>query len=540
MLATFRPVIAFAAALALCTACTERSPSTAPTTATDGANAIGNGEVTTAEPNTTNVPIPVMAAACTTGAADVNVTITSKAGPAGQSSPKAFTNKILSINIDDLIATDYMPSFNSTFVAYLAALKPGMLRWPAGYDSQTYQFDANKTYVASTSQGSDKSLTPDFIDQYLALCKAVGAAPYIGINALNGSTENAAQLVRYLNVTKKAGVKWFHIGNEPDVDVTDTASQTAAYAAKFLAFRQAMTAVDPTIKLAGAELVTGARVLGVAGQPNWLAPILDGTKSAPMDAIAWHYYPKDSSQTLATSSAAPSPNNLLLETASDWPPAGLDFASQAFPLIHQTKAALAPKAEVWVDEFAEDSGKANGVGLADRAVGALWVSDALGRFAEQGADAVFRFIFKTGAEHGYALLDPNNVPRPDYYAMWLYANTFGDALVAAKSDAQSAVAVHAATRKSDGSLRVMLVNKTNVAKRVTVNLTDFAPKASGRYQLTANAYLDTSMQLNSQSLTPANIGQGEAAVVMTATPDACQTTVLTLPPVSVTVMAYAP
>jgi hypothetical protein len=485
------------------------------------------------------VAIPKVAPVCTAAAANLNVVIKSKVGPGG-GAILPFGNKLLSMNLDDLKPNDYMPSFNADFVAYLKALKPAMLRWPAGYDSQTYQFDAGASWAPTSKTAGRRTLAPNFIDQYLALCKAVGAEPYVGINLLTGTADNAASLVRYLNVSKNAGVRWFHLGNEPDVDVTDSATQTAAYAKQFLAFRQAMLAVDGNLKFTGAELVTGARVLGIAGQPNWMAPILAGTKAAPMDAIAWHYYPKDSSQTLAASSATPSPEHLLLETASDWPPAGLDFASQIFPKLQQVRNQLAPKAELWVDEFAEDSGKANGTGLADRAVGALWTADALGRFAEQGADAVFRFIFKTGEDHGYALLDPNNVLRPDYYAMWLYANAFGDQLVSATSSAQANVAAHAALRQGDGSLRVMLVNKTTSPQKVAVSLPDFAASASGRYQLLAKAYLDTSMSLNGSALTAASVANGEAAVAIEGTADACAQTVLTLPPVSVTVMAYAP
>ena len=524
------------ALVCLACACSRKStkPSGEPGTVAQAVGSDNNASLPANAPGaaSTAVAIPVVTPACKPGTADVAVTVDTSKGPLGASAVP-FTSKLLSQNIDDKVPAGYSPTLDPNYVAYLKALKPAMLRWPSGYNSQTYQF--------STTQSGNNILTPAFIQSFLALCTAVGAEPLFGINVdptTGASAENAAELVTYLNKTLGAKVTWFHIGNEPDLD--PNASTPAAYAATFATYRQAMLMADPTIKLVGGELVTGARVIGTAGQPNWLAPILAQTQSTPMDAIDWHYYPKDSSQQLTTSSAYPTPANLLLETAPDWPPAGLDFASIAFPLIKQARSAMAPNAELWVDEFAEDSGQANGVGLADRAVGALWVADALGRFAEQGADSVFRFIFKTSPDHGYDLVDPNFVLRPDYYAYWLYANTFGDSLISATSSAQDQVAVHAATRTSDGSLRVMLVNKSTVAKTVSTTLAGFTPKASGRYQLVASAYLDAAMTLNGTSLTAASVVNGEAAVAIAGTADACPSTVLTLPPVSVTVMAYAP
>lgn len=484
--------------------------------------AAGNANVQAAAP----VPTPV----CTPTGGALTVTVDASKGPLGQSSPRAITNKLWSVNLDDLNPVDYTPSLDANFVAYLKAIKPALLRWPAGYDSQTYQFSA-------TASGN-QILTPAFIDKFMALCQAVGAEPLIGINTLTGSADNAAQLVQFLNKTRGYNVRYFHIGNEPDVDPDDTTVTPATYVSKFAAFKTAMQAVDPNIKLVGAEITTGARVLGISGQKDWLTPILQGTQGAPMDAVAWHYYPKDSSQTLAGSSAVATPNNLLIETASDWPPAGMDFANTIIPKMRAVMATYAPKAEIWIDELAEDSGKANGQGTADRAVGALWLTDVLGRYAEQGADAAFRFIFKTGGNHGYALLDPNNQPRPDYYAHWLYAQQFGDAMVSSSTTDVTQVAVHAATRKDDGSLRVFLVNKTTASKTVRLKLTGYAPTTAARYQLVGAALDANVMTLNGQSFTPASLANGANAIAAVATTDACTDNVVTLPAVSVTLLNF--
>jgi hypothetical protein len=286
-------------------------------------------------------------------------------------------------------------------------------------------------------------------------------------------------------------------------------------------------------------MYTGADVMGTYSLPDWMTPILKATAQTPMDAIDWHYYPLDSSQSSATSSAVPTVAHALQESAPDWPPSGLDFASIIFPHLKSLKASYAPQAELWVDEFAEDSGVANGSGISDRVVGALWAADALGRFAEQGADAVFRFIFKAGAEHKYSLIDENDQPRPEYYTYWLYAQHFGDHVIKAVSDAPAKVAVHASTLQADGTLRVVLVNKTTTAQRAHVVLGDYAAKQAHRYQLIGQEATGTTVSLNNTTLTMANIGQGGQAIAAEGTADACSSTVLALPPLSVTLMIYA-
>ena len=280
-------------------------------------------------------------------------------------------------------------------------------------------------------------------------------------------------------------------------------------------------------------------MLGFSGFTDWVTPILQQTAQAPMDASAWHYYPLDSSQTSSASSATATVAHLLQESASDWPPAGLDFASIVFPPLKATRTSLAPKAELWVDEFAEDSGKTNGSGTGNVVAGALWAADAVGRFAEQGADALFHFMFKGDAEHFYTLLDANYQPRPEYYTYWLYAQQFGDHLVQAQTDAAASVAVHASTLAADNTLRVMLVNKGTTSARTHLTLADYAPRQVHRYQLVGNSLTDTAMALNGQTLTMANINQGAAAIAGVATADACANNVLALPPLSVTLLVFS-
>jgi hypothetical protein len=97
------------------------------------------------------------------------------------------------------------------------------------------------------------------LSQYVAMVDAMrsrGIEPILQV-PVYGSTYSASQaadIVRYVNVTNGRAVKYWVIGNEPDLDSGaynyTTAAQVAAY---IKPFASAMKAVDPTIKIIGPE-----------------------------------------------------------------------------------------------------------------------------------------------------------------------------------------------------------------------------------------------------------------------------------------------
>jgi hypothetical protein len=105
------------------------------------------------------------------------------------------------------------------------------------------------------------------------------------------SAQQAAQIVQYLNVTKGKNIKYFIIGNEPDLDYGYTsASQVAAY---FKPFASAMKAVDPIIKIIGPEcawynsnIING---LTTPGGPDDITG-KDAAGNYYVDIVSFHYY----------------------------------------------------------------------------------------------------------------------------------------------------------------------------------------------------------------------------------------------------------
>ncbi len=461
------------------------------------------------------------------GTQDVVLTVRANAGPHGAASPIEVDRKIHGTSIADWRPDDYKPAPKPTFLAYLSAMKPGVLRWPAGHRSQEY----NWVYGGSGQTGW-WTLTAAEVDAFIALAKAVSAEPLIAINVKRGTPAAAASLVRYLNVEHDYGVTWFQVGNEPDL-TDDMTAGPEVYANQLIAFSDAMRAVDPSVKIVGPEMLTGAHVGGMHGKVDWMTPILERAGDR-LNAISWHYYPLDTGQTNPSSSAIFTVEHLFQETAPDWRPASIAFADEIMPLLAKMSADHTNGAQTWVTEFAEDPGPGAGTGISDALAGALWTADALGRYAEYGPGAVLRWVFKSVAGHGYTLIDTNDQPRPNYGMYWLFAQHVGKRFVDATSSDRTVVATHAALR-DDHALTVILVNKTTAAKRVHVDLTGFDVCSAEHMTLDGDDYASTTFRINDRPLTVENLAPNAIAPIPAAEAELFD---VDMPPTSVRVMAY--
>jgi hypothetical protein len=129
----------------------------------------------------------------------------------------------------------------------------------------------------------------------VAYAKAVGAQPILQVPLLADETgvrptaADAAALVTLANVTGGHAIKYWSIGNEPDLYPEQEAglkTYTAAdYCAQVMSFVPAMKAVDPSITIVGPDLSWKY----LPGN-DWLTPILT-TCGAAFDIIAVHRYP---------------------------------------------------------------------------------------------------------------------------------------------------------------------------------------------------------------------------------------------------------
>jgi hypothetical protein len=418
--------------------------------------------------------------------------------------------KLYGVSIADWNPSDYHPTQHAAFVAYLSALQPGILRWPSGHSSQEYRWERGPATGDET-----RVLSAAHVESFLGLAREVGAEPLLAVNLKTGTAEAAADLVRYVNVERGHNVTWWQLGNEPD-HRDGLTSGPEQYAEDAVRFAQAMRAVDPRVKLVGGELMSGAHVMGANGKPDWMTPIADQA-GAHLDALSWHYYPLDSGQSDPGSSAYPTREHLFQEVATDWRPSGMSFVEEVYPRLRSLRDAHSPGSELWLTETAEDSGRGCAEGICDTMTGALWTADILGRLAEQDADAVAKFVFKSGSTHRFNLVDHEMQPRPTYYAYWLLARHYGDHIVHATSDERAIVAAHASLR-DDGKLAILLVNKGTVGKDVRIDVAGFAGRDATTYELRGDSYVDKTVDVNGMELTPTTVGSTPPGAVQAWSP----------------------
>jgi hypothetical protein len=167
--------------------------------------------------------------------------------------------------------------------------------------------------------GVDHYADPSWVDpadaakstmtQYLVLVDAMrnqGIEPVLQVPVYGSaySSSQAADIVRYVNVTNGRAVKYWVIGNEPDLSGGGygsgytTAAQVAAY---FKPFASAMKAVDSTIKIIGPETAWyhDTIINGLTSCDGGADDITgaDSNGNYYVDILSFHIYPFDGTQT---------------------------------------------------------------------------------------------------------------------------------------------------------------------------------------------------------------------------------------------------
>ncbi|MCU0475731.1 MAG: hypothetical protein MUC99_06425 [Anaerolineae bacterium] len=97
-------------------------------------------------------------------------------------------------------------------------------------------------------------LRNNIIDLFVLQARAVGAEPALSVRLLGGTPEKAAEIVRYANITKGYGIKYWSIGNEPNLFVAlmDVETYTTTdLNTQWRAIAEAMLEVDPEIIFVG-------------------------------------------------------------------------------------------------------------------------------------------------------------------------------------------------------------------------------------------------------------------------------------------------
>lgn len=179
----------------------------------------------------------------------------------------------------------------------------GALRYPGGSIADAYRWQT-KTMV----NGLGYANPSNGFDDFMGIARKIGASPIITVNYGSGTAAEAAAWVKYADVTKKYGVKYWELGNEIFGDGTygaqweyNTKPKGArAYADNIADYITQMKAADPGIKV-GAVLTTyngwpdGLVASKYGDTADWNTTVLkkDGPK---LDFVILHYYPTSKSE----------------------------------------------------------------------------------------------------------------------------------------------------------------------------------------------------------------------------------------------------
>lgn len=311
--------------------------------------------------------------------------------------------------------------------------------------------------------GDQNDLMPFDIDLFMDLAHKLKAEPSISVRLSGGTPKAAAELVRYANIQSHYGVRYWSIGNEPDLYDNYSVDQ---YNRDWRAFATAMLAVDPTIRFVGPDISQYAppQMTDSYSQVrrDWVGTFLK-VNGDLVSVVSVHRYPfpkkvDDPPATIAQ----------LKDSASEW--------DSIIPDIRKTIVATTGR-DLPIAVTEVNSHWNIGIGGAttpDSFYHAIWWADVLGRMIRQRVAIVAYFTLNTSGTLGtYGLLSAYDA-RPTYYVYSLYQK-FGSQLVESLSSDPD-VTVTAATR-SDGDLTLMIVNSAAAARSLTFGLSGFSATA---------------------------------------------------------------
>jgi hypothetical protein len=298
------------------------------------------------------------------------------------------------------------------------------------------------------------------IDDFVAFAKSVGAEPLLQVPLIKNiagaaaTAQDAADLVTYVNVTKGYGIKYFSIGNEPDLYVDQSLKATGydavAFCTEFKAFATAMRAVDSSIKLVGPDLSWKYQ----GGANDWLTPFLQNCGDVT-DVVAIHRYPI--SPTACTPAAAYNDVDKYRQI--------LTYVRGIMTATGQSNKPLAmTEANITWDG---DPAKSTMDASPGTFPAALWLADNLGVSLEAQLDSISYWSLSEGWTLGFFA---GTKPRPAFHVLKLFSTQFGSQVLKV-TGAPAGVTAYSGRDAATAKTSLFVVNKTNSPVELTVEFT---------------------------------------------------------------------
>ena len=316
------------------------------------------------------------------------------------------------------------------------------------------------------------------LDLFVYQARQLGAEPAMTVRLLGGTPEQAADLVRYANVEKDYNIRYWSIGNEPNLfqGLMHVPYTSEDLNREWRAIAEAMRAVDPDILLVGPD-ITQYVVLNAdsgniqyleasgGGHPrdpqgrDWLQEFLKANGDL-VDIVSLHRYPYPGAGGSSTSIAT---IDGLRANTLEWD----TFIANTRQIIREAAGRDIPLA---ITEFNSNSSQSSGAEASlDSFYNAIWLGDVLGRLIRQQVDIVAYWDLQGDINRAWGLMDRYGV-RPTYYAYVMYTH-FGTELLSSESTDPD-VSLYAA-RREDGALTLMVINLGPDEKTKTLSIDGF-------------------------------------------------------------------
>ncbi|NLG26159.1 MAG: hypothetical protein GX558_12440 [Clostridiales bacterium] len=240
--------------------------------------------------------------------------------------PRADTSLAL-LSVSLVPEGAYLGYLREDVVEALASLKPGCLRFPGGCYAEYYRWkqgllprderpvvyeDGIPFLLRQTADNDPQDMN---VDDFVSLCRRVGAQPELTVRVSETEAEEAAELVAYCNLgaddpwgrvraergyARPHAVRHWYIGNELAFFGRSGERDPIVAATRTVEFARAMKAADPTIELTPsnwgnsgwnarylAEIVRlgGDALFSLASYHRYLLDVLDGGAKIEVDTV---------------------------------------------------------------------------------------------------------------------------------------------------------------------------------------------------------------------------------------------------------------
>ena len=419
------------------------------------------------------------------------------------------------------------------------------LRWPGGSTADAYHW-------ASDTSGNNTF-------RNIATNLGAGAQAFITVNYGSGTSNEAAGWVLSANITNHAHFKYWEIGNECygswETDTNAVQWDPYTYAVHAASYVQMMRAADPTIKIGVVAVPGDTMYENNFNHPivnprthqtvyGWTPVMLSTLKSmnAMPDFVIYHFYAQYTPTPWTPPTPSPDSDPLLLQVSTNWAD---NAATLRQEVTDYMGAAAGSNIELCVTENNSDS-SLGGKQLSS-VVNALYMADSISQLMKTEFNSYLWWDLRNDAQNGgdfdptlygwrttgdFGILTGANSKNPNFYSMKLmqYFARPGDSVLQSSSS-YSLLSAYG-TRKADGSLAVLVINKDGTTNfNGQISLANFSPWTN------ATMY---SYGITQDNATKNNLSATLQDVAVTNTPVSGNPFTYSFPPYSMTLLTIPP